>query len=318
MTQALTPEVLERMKALDDPQVQQVLAGFKTNVEKAVQESSQILQTEVANDLGDLLGQVANKLSGAVQSLVADIPGVGVAMAALETADAAVAAVKEGEEVLNGIQSAIEPITAIQHQVAAVTDAVSAATQSAATGQLSAATQSVNDATQSVNDATQSAATGQLSAATQSAATGQVSAEYNAPHGAEIEMKEMTHVPVSAATQSAATQSAATQSAATQSAATQSAATPSAATPSAATPSAATPSAATPSAATPSNRTTRAPTRDVAESDIYQLGGGSRKRRRIHKLSRRIERTLRRVQKKYGLRDKNDFLRRTLRVRKMK
>ena len=73
-----------------------------------------------------------------------------------------------------------------------------------------------------------------------------------------------------------------------------------------------------PSAATPSNRTTRAPTRDVAESDIYQLGGGSRKRRRIHKLSRRIERTLRRVQKKYGLQDKNSFLRRTLRVRKMK
>jgi len=43
-------------------------------------------------------------------------------------------------------------------------------------------------------------------------------------------------------------------------------------------------------------------------------GGGSRKRRRIHKLSRRIERTLRRVQKKHGLRDdKNSFLRRTLR-----
>ena len=43
-------------------------------------------------------------------------------------------------------------------------------------------------------------------------------------------------------------------------------------------------------------------------------GGGSRKRRRIHKLSRRIERTLRRVQKKYGFRDdKTNFLRRTLR-----
>jgi hypothetical protein len=40
--------------------------------------------------------------------------------------------------------------------------------------------------------------------------------------------------------------------------------------------------------------------------------GGSRTRRRIHKLSRRIERTLRRVQKKYGLQDKNHFLRRTL------
>ena len=48
-------------------------------------------------------------------------------------------------------------------------------------------------------------------------------------------------------------------------------------------------------------------------------GGGSRKRRRIHKLSRRIERTLRRVQKKHGLRDdKNSFLRRTLNAKKMK
>jgi hypothetical protein len=43
-----------------------------------------------------------------------------------------------------------------------------------------------------------------------------------------------------------------------------------------------------------------------------KIKGGSRTRRRIHKLSRRIERTLRRVQKKYGLQDKNSFLRRTL------
>jgi len=256
MTQALTPEVLERMNALDNPQVQQVLAGFKTNVEKAVQESSQILQTEVGNELGDLLGIVATKLSGAVQSLIADIPGVGVAMAALETADAAVATVKNGMEVMEGVKDAIKPIIDIQNKVAAVTNAVSAATQSAA--------------------------------GAVSAATGQVSAEYNAPHGAEIEMKEMTHVPVSAATQSAATEQLST----------------------------ATPSEATGqlSEATPTNRTTRAPTRNVAES----LRGGSRKRRRIHKLSRRIERTLRRVQKKYGLQDKNSFLRRTLRVRKMK
>ena len=49
------------------------------------------------------------------------------------------------------------------------------------------------------------------------------------------------------------------------------------------------------------------------------VGGGSRKRRRIAKLSRRIERTLRRVQKKYGLKDdKNSFLRRTLNAKKMK
>jgi hypothetical protein len=52
----------------------------------------------------------------------------------------------------------------------------------------------------------------------------------------------------------------------------------------------------------------------IIKSAPNSIVGGSRKRRRIHKLSRRIERTLRRVQKKYGLQDdKNDFLRRTLR-----
>jgi hypothetical protein len=45
-------------------------------------------------------------------------------------------------------------------------------------------------------------------------------------------------------------------------------------------------------------------------------GGSSRKRRRIHKLSRRIERTLRRVHRLKG--DKNSFLRRTINAKKMK
>ena len=52
--------------------------------------------------------------------------------------------------------------------------------------------------------------------------------------------------------------------------------------------------------------------RAVAPSTTQRIRvGGSGKSRRIHKLSRRIERTLRRVQKKYGLQDKNSFLRRT-------
>ena len=57
-------------------------------------------------------------------------------------------------------------------------------------------------------------------------------------------------------------------------------------------------------------------TPEEEQEENNQLGGGSRKRRHIHKLSRRIERTLRRVQKKYGLKDKNDFLRRSLRRHK--
>jgi hypothetical protein len=48
---------------------------------------------------------------------------------------------------------------------------------------------------------------------------------------------------------------------------------------------------------------------------ISVVGGSSRKRHRIHKLSRRIERTLRRVHRLKG--DKNSFLRRTLRRGKL-
>jgi hypothetical protein len=60
------------------------------------------------------------------------------------------------------------------------------------------------------------------------------------------------------------------------------------------------------------------PNQPLEEDNARLGGGGSRKRRRIHKLSRRIERTLRRVQKKYGLglKDKNSFLRRTLHKRR--
>ena len=228
MAEALTPEVLERMKALNDPQVQQVLAGFKKNVEKAVQESSQILQNGVADNAGVLLGQVTEKLTDSVKSLIADIPGVGIGMAALQAADAAVVAAKQGMAVVEEVKDAIKPITAIQSQVDEVTNAVNAATQSAA-GAVSEATGQL------------SAATGQLSAATPSEATGQVSE-------ATGQVSEATKV----------------------------------------------------------------------EPELSVRGGGSRKRRRIHKLSRRIERTLRRVQKKYGLKDKNDFLRRTLRARRMK
>ena len=69
---------------------------------------------------------------------------------------------------------------------------------------------------------------------------------------------------------------------------------------------------------TPDNTKKSPPTQTPEEEqeENNQLGGGSRKRRHIHKLSRRIERTLRRVQKKYGLKDKNDFLRRSLRRHK--
>ena len=291
LTEALTPEVLERMKALNDPHVQKVLAGFKSNVEKAVQESSDILKSGVAANIGELTGQVANKLSEAGKTLIANIPGVGIGMAALETADAAALVAEKGKGVVDGIQSAMKPITAIQSQVAEVKDAVDTATAS-----VNDATASVNDATASVNDAT-AKAEGAASDATAKAegaaseATGQLSE-------ATGQLSEAT-TSVNEATKSEATTSVnnATKSEATKSEATAKAE----------------------GAVSEANTSVNdAASEATAKAEATIRGGGSRKRRHIHKLSRRIERTLRRVQKKYGLRDKNDFLRRTLRVRKMK
>ncbi len=89
----------------------------------------------------------------------------------------------------------------------------------------------------------------------------------------------------------------------------------------AATSAAATSAAATSAAATNAAATSAAATSAASEPEIgtkRARAGGSRRRRRIAKLSRRIERTLRRVQNKYGLKDKNSFLRRTLNAKKMK
>jgi Arc/MetJ family transcription regulator len=336
MTQALTPEVLERMKALDDPQVQQVLADFKANVQTAVQASSQILQTEVGNDFGDLLGVVANKLSGAVQSLVADIPGVGVVMAALKAGDAAVVAVEEGGGVVEGVIDAIQPIIALQNKVSAVTNAVkttvsdatgqSDATASDATGQSDATVSNATGQSDAPEKATVSNATGQSDATGQSNATGQSDAPEKATvSGATVSGATVSNATgqseatVSGAHQNAVPEKATVSNATGQSEATVSAVPPSAASHAApihaapihAAPIHAAPIHAAPIHAAPPSEATVSAASHAAP--IHKHIGGSRKRHRIHKLSRRIERTLRRVQKKYGLKGKSDFLRRTLR-----
>jgi len=289
LTEALTPEVLERMKALNDPQVQEVLAGFKKNVENAVQESSDILKSGVADNIGDLVGQVANKLSEAGKSLIANIPGVGIGMAALETADAVALAADKGKGVVDGIQSALKPINALQTQVAEVKNAVNEATTSEAT-----TSEATTSATNAISEATENATS---EATTSEATTSEATTSEATTSGATTNATNAT----SGATESGATENAT--NAATESGATENAI------------SGATTNAI--SEATESEATTSAANPKV-ESEV-SVKGGSRKRRRIHKLSRRIERTLRRVQKKHGLRDdKNSFLRRTLNAKKMK
>ena len=235
MTQALTPEVLERMKALDDPQVQKVLAGFKANVQTAVQQTFDTLNKGVGDNVGELLGSVANKLSSAIQLLIADIPGWGIVMSGAQLADTVVEVAEQGEQIADEVQHAFEPLNAIGAQVAEVRSAVNEVTPESGAPQIGAPqTKVLPGESGEVKDAE---------------VPGEVPKDANAASGAP-----QTEVPKDA----------------------------------------------------------------NAAPKSGQPKGGSRKRRRIHKLSRRIERTLRRVQKKYGLKDKNDFLRRTLRARKMK
>ena len=303
MSQALTPEVLARMKALNDPQVQQVLANFKANVQTAVQASADILNKGVGDNIGELLGSIVNKLSSAIQLLIADLPGWGVVMSGAELADTALSAVKQGKVIANEVQHAFDPLNAIGEQVAQVTSAVDAATASVNDAASAATTNAVSVATPSV--ATPSATTPSVatpSATTPSAKTTSVVSE--APENAD---KSGNVVPENAVPENAVPENAVPENAVP--------VTPSGATASGATASEATASGATASEATASeDKSSNAVTENAVP--VTPKKGGSRKRRRIHKVSRRIERTLRRVQKKYGLRDKNDFLRRTLRVRK--
>jgi hypothetical protein len=246
MTQALTPEVLERMKALDDPQVQKVLADFKANVQTAVQQTFDTLNKGVGDNVGELLGSVANKLSSAIQLLIADIPGWGIVMSGAQLADTVIEVAEKGETIADEVDQALAPLNAVQAQVAEVRSAVDAAT-------------------------------GQIPAVPTSAAPGVVPGKASISAASEsgvVPGQAPGQAPEQVATSVSGTNEAA------------------------------------PSGAAPSGATTN--------KDPKNIHGGSRKRRRIHKLSRRIERTLRRVQKKYGLKDKNDFLRRTLRARKMK
>ena len=372
MSQAITPEVLERMKALNDPAVQKVLDDFKANVRKAVQQSGEMLQNGLGDNIGNLLGNVVRKFTDSIKFVVADIPGVGGAMALVNAGSAVVDAAEQAKVIEGEVLEALKPLNAVQAQVGKVTAAVDEATKNLPLGpgqegdieMTRLGPNAVDEESESGEAANPSAAAGAAtesgeaaspsaaspSAASPSAASPSAASPSAAPilstteKGADGTI-EMTELPSPRAAQSRANPGAA------QSGAAQSAAAQSAAAESAASPSGAAESAASPSAPALGNRKT--PARQVGPQDAIFArpllsknkkendamdeetsglgGGGSRKRRRIHKLSRRIERTLRRVQKKYGLQsnqsnqgnqgnqsnqDKNGFLRRTLRHRK--
>jgi len=282
------------------------------------------LQNGLGDNIGNLLGNAVRQFTNSIKYTVADLPGVGVFMAGAELADAAVDAAKQGEQIVEQVENAVKPLNAVQAQVSAVTDAVDKATSNLPLGPGQEG--DIEMTGLGPNAVDEESESGASPSAAPTLSTTVKGADGN------IEMTELR--PGEAASPSVASPSVASPSAASPSAATQNTASPSGATQSGASPSAAT---GLETGSALGKRTE--PARQVIQDDKVNAaremeenkelgGGGSRKRRRIHKLSRRIERTLRRVQKKYGLQsnqgdqsnqgkqDKNGFLRRTLRQRK--
>jgi hypothetical protein len=260
IAQAISPEVLERMKALNDPEVQKVLADFKANVKKAVQQSGEMLQNGLGDNIGNLLGNAVRQFMNSIKYTVADIPGIGAGMAVVAGLDAVLDAAKQAKVIEGEVVNALKPLNAVQAQVSAVTDAVNKATSNLPLG------------------------------------SGQVG---------DVEMTGLGPDAASETTDESAPALRKRTEPARQVVGTQD-----------------------DTFATPVSENEKVKAAMESDENSRLGGGGSRKRRRIHKLSRRIERTLRRVQKKYGLQnnqgdqnnqgnqDKNGFLRRTLRHRK--
>jgi hypothetical protein len=385
IAQAISPEVLERMKALNDPEVQKVLADFKANVKNAVQQSGEMLQKGVGDNIGNLLGDAVRQFTNSIKYAVADIPGWGIGMSVDAWLDAVLDAAKQAKVIEGEVVNALKPLNAVQAQVSAVTDAVNKAT--GATGLTSgedlplgkgqegdvemsglgpnAASETTGESGDAASETTGlGEATSETTGLGEAQSGASPSGEAASPSGASPSGASPSAAPTLSTTVKGADGSIEMTELRPGVAASPIAASPSTASPSTASPSAATQNTANPigeaasettdkSAPALGNRTT--PARRVGPQDTFATplsknpnenaareryedsslgGGGSRKRRRIHKLSRRIERTLRRVQKKYGLQsnqgdqsnqsnqsnqgdqDKNGFLRRTLRHRK--
>ena len=294
------------MKALNDPAVQQVLADFKANVQKAVQQSGEMLQNGVGDNIGKLLGNAVSVFIQSTRDVIADVPFVGDFLALSGGLSGVFDAVRQGKQIVGQVEKALDPVRKVQAQVGKVTAAVDEATGLASSTTVKGAEGDIEMTELGNSGEAESGEAESGEAESGEAESGET--ESVSGRGAELEMQPMGA-------------------------------------------SAASPSGAAESAPALGNRTTRARqvgpqddtfatplSKNKKENDARESeensrlgGGGSRKRRRIHKLSRRIERTLRRVQKKYGLQsnqsnqgnqgnqsnqDKNGFLRRTLRHRK--
>jgi hypothetical protein len=353
-TSAFTREqlkIMENMSASDNAEMKEAVEKIQSRLSNAVAEGIETARKTVVPPLEKATGEIANGMIVSFLNAVSDIPGVGFVLSALGLIDTAVKAASSAGQIVEKAQEAAEPVTdaiaEVQQTVGKLAESVSEAPQS-----VNEAPQSVSEAPQSVNEAPPSVAPQSVAppneatvvvppsvtppsvnVAPPSEATVVTPPSVNvAPPSVNVAPPSVNVTPQSVAPRSvplnhnreiygphqndypkgdegyAAFEEArkafqedkqkkrdadiAALAIAKQSA--------------------------LPKIEMKTGRGVDAQVFTHENQGITVGQGGSRKRRRIHKLSRRIERTLRRVQKKYGFKDKGDFLRRTLKHHKHK
>ena len=271
---ALTPEQAALLnKVSDDPQVAEELKKFQDKLASAVSQGINTASETVTKPAEEAVGRFTTGAADTVLTAVADIPMVGLGMSAATAIQTGIQAVEDATDIKTKLEAAAAPVTQAMDQVGDLTNAIN----NAASNAEGAATNAVSSA-EGVASNAEGVASSAEGAANEGAATNAVSNAEGVASNAEG-VASNAEGAVSNAEGAVSNAEGAVSSAEGE------------------------------ASSVASNVASNA----VSNAANEGMRGGSRKRRHIHKLSRRIERTLRRVQKKYGLKDKNDFLRRTLR-----
>jgi hypothetical protein len=274
---------------ITDPAVAKEFDKFQNNLSGVVGKSLTQLSHNIEKPLNNAVETAIEGGISTATHAVANAPGVG----AIVTIGEAVGTVNklkdEAAEIMDDVNKAKLPIDTAMKDIlplsAAIDEAATKAknAQDAAASGVASATSGVASATDAATSAAASGVASATDAATSAAASGVASATDAATSAAASGVASATDAASSAASSGVANATSATKGAV---------------------------------AGVNDANPNVEPEPEIGKKRGRE--GGSRKRRRIAKLSRRIERTLRRVQNKYGLKDKNSFLRRTLNAKKMK
>jgi len=296
--QALGPEQAKQLEIMsEDPKVAAALGNVKANISHAVENSINTLSREIQKPVEEAATKLTTGAITAGTSALASVTGPLVPLATL--AGTVGELVNDATQISDAVENATGEVRNAMAQTTELTQALDEAQKNAAAAAASGVAGATNVVASGVSNATNVAASGVADATSGVAKAGdaikpirtdeeqaRAEDEARAAHSAKIDAQLQE---AKAASEARRLQKMDAQ----------------------------------PTASTglkmQSGPGVQAKTITPEPRSIVAGHGGSRKRLRIAKLSRRIERTLRRVQKKHGLRDdKNSFLRRTLNAKKMK